>query len=91
VGFEWDEAKAAENLRKHGIDFADAATATEDEFCLEMRDDSTDEEERWVCLGMDALARILVVVYTWRGENRRLISARESTPRERQQYTEGEP
>ena len=43
-------------------------------------------EERFVTIGMDALGRILVVVYTWRDERLRLISARKATPRERRQY-----
>ena len=43
-------------------------------------------EERYVTIGMDALARVLVVVYTWRGSRPRLISARTATPQERQEY-----
>ena len=67
MSFEWNAAKAKENLRKHGIDFADAATALEDESALTMRDTFSAEEKRWITLGMDALGRLLVVVYTWRG------------------------
>jgi uncharacterized DUF497 family protein len=79
VGFEWDESKADANLHKHGIDFADAVTALEDEMALTMRDESSDEEERWITLGIDALGRLAVVVYTWREDNIRLISARAAT------------
>ena len=43
-------------------------------------------EERWITLGLDAFGRVLVVVYTWRGERLRLISARNATPRERRRY-----
>jgi uncharacterized DUF497 family protein len=82
---QWDEEKAAANQRKHGVDFADAATVLEDEAALTMPDDHP-EEDRWVTLGMDALGRILVVVYTWRGEEPRLISARKATRAERRQY-----
>jgi len=82
---EWDEDKAAANLRKHGVDFADAATVLEDEAAL-TRPDEHPEEDRWVTLGMDALGRVLVVVYTWREENPRLISARKATRTERRQY-----
>ena len=46
----------------------------------------TDDEERWVTMGRDALGRVLVVVYTWRGESVRLISARKATARERRRY-----
>jgi len=59
VEFEWDSQKALINLRRHGTDFADAATA------------------------------LHVVVYTWRDDRPRLISARRATARERRQYDEG--
>jgi hypothetical protein len=84
---QWDPAKARANLRKHGIRFADAVTALEDENAISVRDELEDEE-RWITIGMDALARILVVVYAWRGERIRLISARPATRRERRQYEE---
>ena len=82
---KWDNDKAAANLRKHGVDFADAATALSDEQALTMNDDDPDEE-RFVTIGMDALGRLLVVAYTWRGEDVRLISARKATVQERRQY-----
>ena len=53
-----------------------------------MRDPFSGEEERWVTMGLDALGRVLVVVYTWRGESARLISARKATARERRRYEE---
>lgn len=52
---EWDGEKAASNLKKHGIGFADAATVLFDDLAVTIRDDSVDEEERFVTLGMDAL------------------------------------
>jgi hypothetical protein len=88
MGYHWDAKKAEANLAKHGVDFADAVTALEDDAALTVEDDSPDEE-RFVTMGVDALGRILVIVYTWRGENVRLISARKATSRERKQY-EGE-
>jgi uncharacterized DUF497 family protein len=88
VFIEWDPIKARANLRKHGIRFADAVTALEDERAISTRD-AQEEEERWVTIGMDALARILVVVYAWRGEQLRVISARSATAHERRQYEEG--
>lgn len=86
--FEWDPRKAAANLRKHGIDFADAVTVLYDELAITVPDDQADED-RFVTMGMDALGRVLVVVYTWRGDRARLISARQATKRERRQYEEG--
>jgi uncharacterized protein len=63
---EWDPAKAKANLRKHGVRFADAVTALEDERALSIREESSNEE-RWIAIGMDSRARLVVVVYTWRG------------------------
>lgn len=88
VEFEWDPRKAVANLRKHGVDFADAATVLHDELAVTLLDDHP-EEERHVTVGMDALGRVLVVCYTWRGEAVRLISARPATPSERRQYEAG--
>ena len=85
---EWDPAKARANFRKHGVRFADAATALEDDGATTVREENADEE-RWVTIGMDSTARILVVVYTWRGERARLISARPASRREAQQYEKG--
>ena len=82
---EWDARKAAGNLRKHGVDFADAATVVYDDQAITIPEERSGEE-RFVTIGMDALGRILVVVYTWRDERLRLISARKATPRERRQY-----
>jgi len=89
VDYEWDEEKAATNFRKHGVDFADAALVLEDELALTIRDLSSAREERFVVLGHDPNGRLLVVIYTWRDERIRLISAREATGKERRRYGEG--
>jgi len=81
----WDPAKAAANLRNHGIDFADAATAFTDDHAITIPDHDHDEE-RFVSIAMDALGRILVLVHTWRADEPRLISARKATRAERRQY-----
>ena len=75
VSLEWNLTKAKANLRKHGIDFADAVTALEDESALTMRDSFFEKEECWITLATDALGRLLVVVYTWpgSGDNMRKI------------------
>ena len=72
--YEWDPQKAAANLRKHQIDFADAVGVFEDSLAITVSDDRH-EEARFVTLGTDFLGRLLVVAYTWRGENFRIISA----------------
>jgi uncharacterized DUF497 family protein len=59
---EWDPRKAAANLKKHGVDFADAATVLYDDRAITIRDDHPGEE-RYVAIGLDAVARTLVVVY----------------------------
>ncbi len=84
---EWDEAKAASNLRKHGVDFADAAGVLDDPLALSMPDDDA-EEERFIAIGSDFLGRMLVVVYAQRDERIRLISARRATRAERNAYEE---
>lgn len=71
---------------KHNVDFADAAIALEDAQALTLPDETSAAEERFVTLAMDPLGRILVVVFTLRDEQVRVISARKATRRERKQY-----
>jgi uncharacterized DUF497 family protein len=85
---DWDPAKARLNFRKHGVRFDDAVAALKDEASVSIRDEHEDEE-RWITIGMDSRARILVVVYTWRRESVRIISARPANRTERRQYEEG--
>ena len=80
-----DHNKANSNLKKHGIDFADAVMVLDD-FNAVTIDDPIHDEERFITIGMDAYGRILVVVYTWRGESIRLISALKATKHERKPY-----
>lgn len=84
---EWDPKKAASNLRKHRVRFADSVAVLEDERAITLRDVEEDEE-RWVSIGSDSLGRILVVVYTLRAHRIRIISARRATRQERDQYEE---
>jgi uncharacterized protein len=88
VQYEWDPAKARANAAKHGVRFPDAVAVLEDDRAVTIRDSFHADEERWVTIGQDALRRVLVVVFTWRGEDIRLISARPATPQERSQYEE---
>ena len=90
MNYEWDPRKAKSNIVDHRIRFPDAVSVFQDERALTIEDPYPDEE-RYVTIGMDAFGRILVVVYTWRGENIRLISARKATKSERTQYAQGEP
>jgi uncharacterized DUF497 family protein len=85
--FEWDEEKAALNRINHGVDFEEAKTVFEDPFAIDMPDEwHSDEEARYIVLGMSLLARVLLVVHTERSERIRIISARKATRSEREQY-----
>lgn len=83
--FEWDPAKAAANLAKHRIDFADITSVFEDPRALTV-DDPDPDEERYVTIGLNTLGQLTVAVYTWRGDTIRIISARPATRRETTQY-----
>jgi uncharacterized DUF497 family protein len=89
VDVVWDPEKARSNHKKHGVRFADAETVLCDPNALTREDMESEGEQRFVTVGIDALGRILIVVYTYRGEDVRLISARSATRRERMQYEEG--
>ncbi len=82
----WNPAKAEANFRKHGIRFSDADTVLFDPIALTMEDDDAEGENRFVTIGQDAAGRVLVVIYTYRGEQIRLISARKATRKETQDY-----
>jgi uncharacterized DUF497 family protein len=86
MSYQWDPKKAASNLEKHGIDLADAVGVFEDEWALTLEEEYVEGEQRFVTMGMDFLRRVLVVVYTYRGEAIRLMSARTATRRERRAY-----
>lgn len=87
ITVEWDAAKTASNLRKHGVGFEEAATALLDPMALAREDDSSCDEARWVIVGMSERARLLTVAYTLRGDDRiRLISARRATRSEAGEY-----
>lgn len=76
-------------MKQHGIRFSDAEIVLFDPNALTREDLDVKIEQRFVSIGMDAIGRILVVVYTYRGEDIRLISARSATKRERERYEEG--
>ena len=85
MDIEWDHKKGKANVQKHGISFAEAVMVLSDELAITI-EDPRHSEQRFVTIGSDSLGRILVVVYTYRGNRIRLISAREATPTERGRY-----
>jgi len=87
MNYEWDEAKRRENLRRHGIDFADAIGALEDPANLTLDDPDAEDEARFLTLGMDWALRVLLVVWTERtADCVRIISARKASPGEARRY-----
>ncbi len=84
--FEWDDAKAASNVRAHGVTFEMARDVFSDAFIVEWMDEGQDEsEQRFAALGM-VNCRLLFVAYTMRGKRILIISARPAEPFERRKY-----
>lgn len=89
IRFEWDEVKAATNLKKHNISFDEAATVFYDDCALLIDDpEHSEEEERFIILGISENANLLVVCHCYRQSETviRLISARKATKAEAAQY-----
>ena len=87
--FEWDEEKAQDNLRKHGISFEEAQTVFNDPLAITIPDpDHSIDENRFITIGESDKRRILVAVYTERRKKIRLISARKASRAERKKYEE---
>jgi uncharacterized DUF497 family protein len=85
----WDPKKAQANLRKHGVRFSDAEAVLLDPHAISREDPTSADERRFGSVGLDVLGRVVVVVYSYREEDLRLISARLATPNERRQYEKG--
>ncbi len=91
MDFEWDDTKAEANERKHGVPFAEAQTVFADPLALTGYDpDHSGEEDRYLTMGTSIAGRLLVVSHTDRGENVRILSAREASRRERRDYEDGD-
>ena len=90
MDFEWDPDKAARNLVKHGVAFADAATVFGDPLAITFADpDHSDDEERFITFGHSAAGLLLIVSHTDRGDRTRIISARRAGRKERKIYEQG--
>jgi uncharacterized DUF497 family protein len=86
VEIEFDPAKARANVRKHRVSFSDAEQALRDPHAITIEDPDAEGEQLFVTLGADTLGRVLVVVYTLRGDRVRLISARKASKGELKEY-----
>ena len=90
MNFEWDHRKAAENLRKHGVSFHEAATVLDDPLAITYADpDHSESERRQITFGESIEGRLLVVSLIEQGGSIRIISARRTTRKERRIYEEG--
>lgn len=85
--FEWDPRKAAENLRKHGVSFDEASTVFDDSLAgIIFDEDHSEEENRYIIMGMSKNDRYLVVGFVDREPKVRIITARAADPKERREY-----
>jgi uncharacterized DUF497 family protein len=90
MDFEWDPAKATENLKKHGVTFDEAASVFSDPLALTFDDpDHSTSEKRLITFGQSLQQRLLIISHTPRSPRLRIISARRMTRRERKIYEEG--
>ncbi len=90
LSFEWDESKEKANMRKHNVGFDEGKTIFNDPFLLTFPDmDNSDDEERYISIGLSDRDRILVLIHTDRQGRIRIISCRKATTRERRYYEEG--
>jgi uncharacterized DUF497 family protein len=89
MGFQYDPSKAAQNRCLHGVSLAEAECVLDDECAITIEDPDAAGEQRFVSIGKGHFGNILVVVYTLRGEDARLISARRASRNEREQYASG--
>jgi uncharacterized protein len=85
----YDPKKNATNIKKHGVDFADAQVVLLDPFALTWEDEDAEDEQRFLQLGLDAIGRILVVVFSYRDEEIRLIAAWKANDKQRKRYEAG--
>ncbi len=86
--FDWDDNKAESNKKKHGVSFAEAATAFADPNAIEFLDaKNSEKEERWILVGLSARSHVLLVVFVEREEKLiRIVSARKAVKEEMNQY-----
>jgi uncharacterized DUF497 family protein len=89
IKFEWDEAKATSNQKKHGVSFEEAQSVFYDEFALQFyNEDNSESEDRFLMLGFSDEARLLIVCHCERNQGNiiRIISARKATKNETKYY-----
>ncbi|HNQ95472.1 MAG: BrnT family toxin [Anaerolineales bacterium] len=89
--FEWDPEKAEKNLQKHEVSFEEASSVFDDPMFITVLDDEhSDDEERYITIGISNKTRLLLVAHTERDNRIRIISARKATKHEEKFYEETE-
>jgi uncharacterized protein len=89
IQFDWEIRKAESNYKKHGVRFSECLPVFQDDYAITVIDaESEPSETRFVTIGVGVKGRVLVVIYTYRGANIRIISSRLAEPHERTQYEE---
>ena len=89
--FEWDPEKAQKNLQKHEVSFEEASSVFDDPmFITVLVDEHSDDEERYITIGISNKTRLLLVAHTERDNRIRIISARKATKHEEKFYEETE-
>jgi uncharacterized DUF497 family protein len=86
---EFDPKKDTANLAKHGVSLAEGDGVLHDPLAITIEDCSAPDEQRWVSIGANSLGALMVVVWTERGEEIRLISVRPASAKERKSYEKG--
>ncbi|MDW8215689.1 MAG: BrnT family toxin [Roseiflexaceae bacterium] len=87
--FEWDDTKAVQNIKKHGVSFEEASTVFEDPLFITFLDEEHSfDEDRYITIGVSIKNNLLLVAHTDRGDTIRIISARKATKNERRFYEE---
>jgi uncharacterized protein len=86
---EFDPKKDTANLAKHGVSLAEGDGVLNDPLAITIKDSSALDEQRWVSIGANSLGALMVVVWTERGEEIRLISVRPASAKERKSYEKG--
>jgi len=85
--YAWDKRKESANIKKHGVSFHEASTVFLDDLSMTFYDpDHSDDEDRFITLGISSTGRLLFVSHADRGVTTRIVSAREATKKEREGY-----
>jgi hypothetical protein len=89
MNVEFDPAKDAANIRKHGVSLTEGDGVLLDPLALTVEDPTSEGELRWQTIGLNSLGELMIVIWTHRAEDVRVISVRKPEPQERRDYEEG--